>query len=165
MNLIAFCPNELFTNTKADLGNCLLDHDPKHQAQYKTSTCYQKHPWERTFYDKISKLMNDIDRQVRRGRERLNTKAPGETADVKDEQVERIVMIEKKIQELVEKVEAAGDEGKVEEAKQLMIESEKHKIELDLVKKGEDPLSQAERRMEVCEVCGILNCFILDSIF
>jgi len=67
--------------------------------------------------------MGDIDRQVRRGKDRLNTKAPGEMADAKDEQQERVVMIEKKIQELLGKVEIAGDDGKVEEAKAFMVEA------------------------------------------
>lgn len=102
---------------------------------------------------------------------RINTKLPGEQADVKDEQQERkififksntlgVVMIEKRIQELLDKVEEAGDDGKVEEAKAFMIEAEKHKVEMELVRRGEDPLSQADRRMEVCTTCGTIFSFI-----
>lgn len=35
--LVAFCPNELFTNTKADLGTCHLIHEQKLQVDYQAS--------------------------------------------------------------------------------------------------------------------------------
>jgi len=35
--LVAFCPNELFTNTKADLGTCSLLHETKLRATYQHS--------------------------------------------------------------------------------------------------------------------------------
>ena len=63
----------------------------------------------------------DLDRRVRRGRERLSqeVEVPPPTP-VLGEKSEQLTVLEEKIKNLLEQVEALGEAGKVDEAEALM---------------------------------------------
>lgn len=61
----------------------------------------------------------DLDRRVRRGRERLEVEVPP-PAPVPDEKSQQLSVLEEKIKNLLEQVEALGEAGKVDEAEALM---------------------------------------------
>lgn len=69
--LCAFCPHELFVNTRADLGPCLKTHDEELKKQYEKSSRFGKLGYEDDFERFLRSLLNDVERKIRRGMERL----------------------------------------------------------------------------------------------
>ena len=63
----------------------------------------------------------DLDRRVRRGRERLAQEVePAPAPPLSSEKSEQLSVLEEKIKNLLEQVEALGEAGKVDEAEALM---------------------------------------------
>lgn len=63
----------------------------------------------------------DLDRRVRRGRERLAQEVePPPPPPLSTEKAEQLSVLEEKIKNLLEQVEALGEAGKVDEAEALM---------------------------------------------
>ena len=63
----------------------------------------------------------DLDRRVRRGRERLAQEVePTPSPPLPVEKSEQLLVLEEKIKNLVEQVESLGEAGKVDEAEALM---------------------------------------------
>lgn len=63
----------------------------------------------------------DLDRRVRRGRERLAQEVePAPPTPLSAEKSEQLSVLEEKIKNLLEQVEALGEAGKVDEAEALM---------------------------------------------
>ena len=67
----------------------------------------------------------------------------------KEEREEKMVLLDVKIKELLQKVEEAGEEGRVQEATDLQAQVDKLQAELELVKQNKDGLNPTEKRMEV----------------
>lgn len=63
----------------------------------------------------------DLDRRVRRGRERLAQEVePTPAPPLSSEKSEQLSVLEEKIKNLLEQVESLGEAGKVDEAEALM---------------------------------------------
>ena len=63
----------------------------------------------------------DLDRKVRRGRERLEQEVePAPPPPISAEKAEQLSVLEQKIKNLLEQVESLGEAGKVDEAEALM---------------------------------------------
>lgn len=63
----------------------------------------------------------DLDRRVRRGRERLAQEVePAPPPPLTAEKSEQLSVVEEKIKNLLEQVESLGEAGKVDEAEALM---------------------------------------------
>lgn len=84
-HLVAFCPNELFMNTKVDLGRCVKIHDDKLSKEYHTSL---ERIYDDAFYEYLSKLVNDVERTIKRGHSRLD-----HTSDAVYDNVVLVVLI------------------------------------------------------------------------
>ena len=81
--LAAFCPNDLFFNTKSDLGArvsssllisigpCVKLHDEKLRIEFETSPDKDKYKFEEQFFGYVQKLVRDLDSRIRRSRDRL----------------------------------------------------------------------------------------------
>ncbi|KAG1248909.1 hypothetical protein G6F68_013602 [Rhizopus microsporus] len=69
--LVAFCPSQLFTNTKSDLGACDKIHNDRLKEKYQKSD-KSKYPYEAEFLDYLNKLISDLGRKIRQGNGRLN---------------------------------------------------------------------------------------------
>ncbi|KAG2232803.1 hypothetical protein BDF21DRAFT_416114 [Thamnidium elegans] len=153
--IVAFCPSQLFTNTKSDLGACDKIHNDRLKERYQKTADKNKYPYEAEFYDYLNKLISDLTRKIRQGNGRLNIQADDKAAEArKEEREEKIVLLDVKIKELLQKVEEAGEEGRVQEATELQNEVDKLQEELVMFKENADGASKAEKRMEVCDVCG-----------
>jgi hypothetical protein len=78
--LVAFCPHELFLNTKADLGTCSYAHDEKMKQQYQESDERERYrlQYEDRFFEHLERRVRELDRKIRRGNERLNLKGDEE---------------------------------------------------------------------------------------
>ncbi|KAF9360121.1 Luc7-like protein 3 [Mortierella sp. AD094] len=155
--LVKFCPNSLFTNTKSDLGNCDLVHDEKLREEYQNAPDKDSYRYEDDFFDYLTYLHNDLERKIRRGKERKDKEVDETLLNPrKDEKEERIVMLEQKIKDTLAKVEEAGEEGRVDEAQVLTDQVEKMQADLEHLKQNDDvnPIFRQENKMEVCHVCG-----------
>uniref|UniRef100_A0A0N5AYB9 Mre11_DNA_bind domain-containing protein n=1 Tax=Syphacia muris TaxID=451379 RepID=A0A0N5AYB9_9BILA len=182
--LVAFCPNEMFKNTKADLGFCPKIHDPALRTKYRQSSRFEKLGYEEDFLNKIRRLDDDVRRKIEKNERRLAVTQPvisaastssggeGETEAHRRQKeliAEQQSSLSAKISECMEKAETLGAQGKVDEAKEAVRQAEKFKQEraaLDrLLTQStnptnhiEDLANQLSKPMEVCQVCG---CFML----
>lgn len=78
--LVKFCPNDLFVNTKSDLGKCLKMHDDRLKQAYET---YDKKDKDKFVYKyslelltELEQLQTGVDRAIRRFGERMAMAMP-----------------------------------------------------------------------------------------
>uniref|UniRef100_A0A803LMI6 Luc7-like protein 3 n=1 Tax=Chenopodium quinoa TaxID=63459 RepID=A0A803LMI6_CHEQI len=158
--MVRFCPHDLFVNTRSDLGSCPRIHDQKLKESFENSPRHDSYVprFEAELAQFCEKLVADLDRKVRRGRERLDQEVePPPPPPISAEKAEQLSVLEDKIKNLLEQVESLGEAGKVDEAEALM-----RKVEILNVEKTaltQQPLSAAtmltqEKKMALCEICG-----------
>lgn len=158
--MVRFCPHDLFVNTRSDLGPCPRIHDPKLKESFENSPRHDSYVprFEAELTQFCEKLVADLDRKVRRGRERLEQEVePVPPPPISAEKAEQLSVLEQKIKNLLEQVESLGEVGKVDEAEALMRKVESLNAEKTLL--TQQPQSAAtmlaqEKKMALCEVCG-----------
>ncbi|KAK5914213.1 hypothetical protein CgunFtcFv8_008669 [Champsocephalus gunnari] len=158
--LCGFCPAELFTNTRSDLGPCEKIHDENLRITYEKSSRFMKEGYERDFLRYLQSLLAEVERRIRRGHARLalsqaqqNAGGPGPTG----KNDEKGQVLTEKIEDLVLQIEELGSEGRVEEAQGMMKLVEQLKDERELITSTPSTIESfaaQEKQMEVCEVCG-----------
>lgn len=119
--MCGFCPHDLFTNTRADLGTCDRIHDDEMREAYQKSKRFEKCGYEDNFLRYLKTILQDVERRIRRGQERLalnNTQ--NALSGNQPTQDERIELLTQRINELVRQAEELGCEGKVEEAQGVL---------------------------------------------
>ncbi|KAM4663787.1 luc7-like protein 3 isoform 1-T1 [Discoglossus pictus] len=158
--LCEFCPAELFTNTRSDLGPCEKIHDENLRKQYEKSSRYMKVGYERDFLRYLQSLLAEVERRIRRGHARLalsqSQQASGSVGPAGKNE-EKVQVLTDKIEGLLQQIEELGTEGKVEEAQGMMKLVEQLKEERELMKSTTSTIESfaaQEKQMEVCEVCG-----------
>ena len=159
--LIGYCPYQLLANTKADLGNCDKKvHDEAIRKQFRMEGADYSEEYEREFFFFLERLLSDLDRKYRRQRERLAIQPKEDLLQKlnphREEYLERVVVLENQLKELITKVEKAGLQGRVVEAQDLNIQVEKVKFELEKAHEEASPFMRQEKKMEVCDICGAL---------
>eukprot|EP00823_Brevimastigomonas_motovehiculus_P003722 TRINITY_DN2311_c0_g2_i1.p1 TRINITY_DN2311_c0_g2~~TRINITY_DN2311_c0_g2_i1.p1 ORF type:complete len:313 (-),score=77.92 TRINITY_DN2311_c0_g2_i1:203-1141(-) len=152
-DLVAFCPHQLFINTKSDLGTCEKEHDTALKREFQKQKESVRYSYETRFIRKLDELVDDIDRKIKRGQERLDTPSQQLTP----QQEEAATKTESEIKTLTQQMQALGEEGKVEESQSLMkmveeLQKKLREIKNSAVSTGKD----LEKRMRVCEICGAL---------
>ncbi|XP_007038381.2 PREDICTED: luc7-like protein 3 [Theobroma cacao] len=159
--MVRFCPHDLFVNTRSDLGPCPRVHDQKLKESFEKSPRHDAYvpKFEAELAQFCEKLVMDLDRRVRRGRERLAQEVePAPPAPVSAEKSEQLSVLEEKIKNLLEQVENLGESGKVDEAEALMRKVEvlnAEKTALTQQPQNDKVLMLAqEKKMALCEVCG-----------
>jgi len=167
--LVNFCPHDLFTNTKADLGACPKIHDDDMRHAYQTAPeGYKKSNCQDDFLRFCQKMLNDLSNKIKRAKERLlltqmeQAAANGITPQQQEEIEEKIKILTDKINVLVDQAEQAGIQGDVEEAQGLLKLCDQLKTERDELKQqiglkgtlGVDGQFGPPKAMEVCETCG-----------
>ncbi|ORY99147.1 hypothetical protein BCR43DRAFT_488796 [Syncephalastrum racemosum] len=153
--LVAFCPSQLFTNTKSDLGPCDKIHNDRLKEKYMNAPDKHKYHFEADFYDYLNRLVQELQSRIQKCKSRLNIQEDDKLAEQrKEEREERMVLIDVKIKEMLQRAEEAGEEGRVQEAANLTEEVEKLQTELSQLKENLDANDKSEKRMEVCQVCG-----------
>uniref|UniRef100_A0A8C5IFL4 LUC7 like 3 pre-mRNA splicing factor n=1 Tax=Junco hyemalis TaxID=40217 RepID=A0A8C5IFL4_JUNHY len=158
--LCGFCPAELFTNTRSDLGPCEKIHDENLRKQYEKSSRFMKVGYERDFLRYLQSLLAEVERRIRRGHARLalsqNQQSSGGGGPTGKNE-EKIQVLTDKIDVLLQQIEELGSEGKVEEAQGMMKLVEQLKEERELLRSTTSTIESfaaQEKQMEVCEVCG-----------
>ncbi|KAK0409369.1 hypothetical protein QR680_004498 [Steinernema hermaphroditum] len=134
--IAAFCPHELFVNTKADLGQCKLGEQP------------------------IRTSGDDMKRKIARHEERL---ALTQTAITPDDPAysklqEQIATLDHDIENLQKEASEAGAAGEIRKAQEFIersdrLQQERAKLKANLFS-GEPGRGKT---MEVCQICG---CFM-----
>ncbi|KAM7494628.1 hypothetical protein LguiB_029237 [Lonicera macranthoides] len=159
--MVRFCPHDLFVNTRSDLGACPKIHDPKLKESFEKSPRHDSYvpKFEAELAHFCEKLIMDLDRRVRRGRERLSqeVEVPPPTP-LLGEKSEQLTVLEEKIKNLLEQVEALGEAGKVDEAEALMRKVDLLNIEKTILSQQQPQndklLMLQEKKMALCETCG-----------
>eukprot|EP00249_Psilotum_nudum_P014646 c24937_g1_i2 orf=601-1671(+) len=160
-NLVRFCPHDLFVNTKSDLGPCPRLHDLKLKESFEQSSRHDMFVprFEAELAQFCEKLVQDLDRKVRRGRERIAQDVDlASLVPLPTEKAEQLATIEEKIRKLLEQSESLGEEGKVDEAQALMkkvdiLNAEKTLLMQQASNERGLVMSQ-EKKMALCEICG-----------
>ncbi|KAJ9678962.1 hypothetical protein PVL29_021007 [Vitis rotundifolia] len=159
--MVRFCPHDLFVNTRSDLGPCPRIHDQKLKESFEKSPRHDSYVprFEAELAQFCEKLVMDLDRRVRRGRERLAQEVEAAPpAPLSVEKSEQLSVLEEKIKNLLEQVEALGEAGKVDEAEALMRKVEMlnaEKTVLTQQPQNDKVLMLAqEKKMALCETCG-----------
>lgn len=70
--LVAYCPHDLFINTRADIGACEKVHDDRLVEEYRSSRRFGRMGYEEEFYRYMRSCVADVERRIKRGHERLN---------------------------------------------------------------------------------------------
>ncbi|KAJ1727429.1 splicing factor [Coemansia biformis] len=157
-HLVDFCPNQQFTNTKADLGPCNLVHDDRLREAYQKSSDRDRLGYESAFYDRLQQLTHDLQRRVRRALDRTTAEADEQLVNPhKEEKEERAIILDERIKLMVGQIEELGEAGQVEEAFAMYRHMERLKGDLDALRQRIDsvnPMFKNEKRLEVCDVCG-----------
>ncbi|KAJ9087939.1 splicing factor [Entomophthora muscae] len=156
--LVDFCPNDLFVNTKADLGPCRKVHDDRLKKDYQESKAKNRYPYEDSFASTLRLLINDLERKMRRAQEKLDAAFPEDALHSKKaEAEEKSVIIDEKIKSLLALAESAGEEGRITEAKIYTNQIELLQSELEKLKNGVPTATDdGSKHMEVCSICGAL---------
>ncbi|KAL5569916.1 hypothetical protein UlMin_026491 [Ulmus minor] len=159
--MIRFCPHDLFVNTRSDLGPCPRIHDQKLKESFEKSPRHDTYvpKFEAELAQFCEKLVMDLDRRVRRGRERLSQEVePAPPPPLSAEKSEQLSVLEEKIKNLLEQVETLGEAGKVDEAEALMRKVDalnNEKAVLTQQSQNDKVLMLAqEKKMALCEICG-----------
>lgn len=156
--LVRFCPHDLFVNTKSDLGPCPWIHDQKLKESFEQSSRHDLYVprFEADLAQFCEKLVQDCDRKVRRGRERIAQDVEiSSLLPMSAEKSEQLASYEEKMKKLLEQIECLGEEGKVDEAQALMKKVDLLNAEKTaLVANERGLLSSQEKKMALCEICG-----------
>ena len=168
--LVQYCPHDLFTNTKADLGACPNIHDDDLKTAFGDApTGYKKDKYQEDFLRFSQRMLSDVGNKIKRSKERLlldqreQLAANGITPQQQEEIEMKIEILSEKINGLVDNAEEAGNKGDVEEAQGILKLSDQLKEEREELKQsiglkapqlGPEGAFGPPKAMEVCETCG-----------
>lgn len=155
--ICGFCPHELFTNTKSDLGPCKQVHDDACKEDFQRSSKKHTFPYEREFISFLEKMVDDLDRKIRKGHERVDNQDEKLETPLSGEIAEKVSALSNRIQALLKQIEDLGEEGRVDESQQLMKVVDQLKTEKETIVSVQTTpivLSSQEKRMKICEICG-----------
>lgn len=152
-----------FQNTKSDMGNCPKRyHEEKLREKFLSEgTDKEREVYEMDYMGFLEKLVNDLERKLRRGKDRLESKPNDPTAalnPISDEIEEKRTILDLQIKEALAKVEEHGEEGRIQEAQEANERVDRLKAELERLRQmeAENPAYRLEKKMEVCTTCGAL---------
>lgn len=158
--LVDFCPYELFMNTKSDVGSCPYKvHDDIIKGEFEREGAEFRERYEQRFVNKLEELVADLEKKLRRGRERVEGQNASEASGHQNDEVEEEkVLIAAQIRDLLRKVEELGEEGRITEAKNMSLRAEQLKDQLEKLKQADSDSSvfRLERKLEQCETCGAM---------
>eukprot|EP00116_Pleurobrachia_bachei_P008180 sb/3468442/ len=170
--LVKFCPHDLFTNTRADLGTCKYPiHDQKIREVYRTSQRYKTMGYEAMMLRFLEGIVEDMEKKIRKQHERLehDERYMKQEQDKMDEgRMQKLEDLDKKIDMLLEKMSQAGAEGNVDQAQHMMKDVDFFRQEREKLKnakveepqrkvflvKQNVPFINEMKHMEVCTTCG-----------
>ncbi|KAG5832913.1 hypothetical protein ANANG_G00296240 [Anguilla anguilla] len=162
--LCGFCPAELFTNTRSDLGPCEKIHDENLKKMYEKSSRFMKDGYEREFLRYLQSLLAEVERRIRRATPAWRCRRRSRRLGVWG----RRLRMKKKPKLRGSGGGGPGHEGRVRpraEVEQLKDDRELLSSTPSVSSSSSPPLlgstpsaiesfASQEKQMEVCEVCG-----------
>lgn len=160
--LMDFCPYDLFTHTKNDLGQCKKKHDVYLRNMFienSNKDQYLKRYEEQLRYF-LEGIINDLHIKISKAKDRIE--APIQDSDkgncIKDE----IELSSRKIESLLIEVDRLGEVGMITESEAVM-----RQIDFLIDKKKSllvqlEALQVKDQQLKVCDVCGALQS-VLDN--
>eukprot|EP01099_Mayorella_cantabrigiensis_P002168 TRINITY_DN194_c0_g1_i4.p1 TRINITY_DN194_c0_g1~~TRINITY_DN194_c0_g1_i4.p1 ORF type:complete len:216 (-),score=49.21 TRINITY_DN194_c0_g1_i4:767-1327(-) len=118
--ICGFCPHDLFTNTRSDLGVCPYIHDELCRDEWEKFSKKSQYPYEAEFYAYLERIISDLDRKIKRGLERLDHQGETPSTPLTKETEEKIDALRERIVVLLKQVETLGEEGRLEESQALL---------------------------------------------
>ena len=162
------CPHDIFVNTKMDLGPCKKVHSES------LKTDFNNHPRCKDMFDHLlerefSRHISEIDRVIKRGRQRVEDENKIEALYDPEKNVE-VVNINKQISRAISDAEQESEKDNIDRAQDLVLIhleellGQKKRIisrladdkKVQLLKAG----ANNQKKLRVCDICG---CFL--SIF
>lgn len=187
--IVQFCPHDLFTNTKADLGTCGKIHDDALKTKFQEEDeqgSYKKGQYIDDFLRFCQRMLSDLSSRIKRAKERLALTQEKEErfreqmaqqaaeagTGINKEADEKILLLSEKITALVAEAETAGCNGNVEQAQGLLKLSDQLREERDQIRKsltmsGQNiPGAHALReeyaaQQKAMEVCDTCGAFLI----
>lgn len=116
--LVKFCPHDLFVNTRADLGQCPKLHDDEAKRLYENARPgARKRQYEDDFLRFCNNMINEVDRKIQKGKQRLLLMNKGEGGPVYVSKFqEQLNNLNARIKKLLNEAEEAGHRGDVDQA-------------------------------------------------
>jgi len=146
--LCGLCPYELFMNTKMDLGICDQVHSSPLRQEYEECRKRKDYGYERLLEKTLEQYIFDCDRKIEKARRRLENQETDQIGDTAASQ----------ITELLTKAETLGEEGRVDEAKELLNKVEQLKQqkppEQIVIPIIGDITTTQQQKLRVCDICG-----------
>mmetsp|Transcript_40314 Transcript_40314/g.95794 ORF Transcript_40314/g.95794 Transcript_40314/m.95794 type:complete len:322 (+) Transcript_40314:134-1099(+) len=153
-DLCGLCPYSLFKNTRSDLGICKWEVHGDEQVKEQWSKLEEKekarYPYEHELMTELEQLVREMDRKIARAKDRAEKESAPRPLSEADKKA--LDDLDAKMKEALEKAEKLGEEGDVDGAQVFSQQAE------SLAKQKETQyrqLTQPERTMSVCEVCGV----------
>ncbi|EER17456.1 conserved hypothetical protein [Perkinsus marinus ATCC 50983] len=121
--LVDFCPNDLFVNTRADMGMCNKEHCEYTKSRFdKWEDCAEK----RAVVDKYSRellsfleyLETQLAHKIRRGKARVSAEIPD--IEVPPQNKEQIEELKGRIHGIVKEAEELAEKGRIVESEKKM---------------------------------------------
>lgn len=159
--LVEYCPHELFTNTKSDLGPCDKEHDEKAKQAWNALSAQEQ--WSYGYHHDMQrfceKLIGQMDAKIRRGERRAEevsgpVEPQGVDSATKTAQSEQIEAIERRIQELMAEMDQLAEQGEVDAIDGMVEKVDRLKEEKTELLKAGGMLAQENKKMRVCDICG-----------
>jgi len=174
--LVAFCPYLQFDDTRADIGPCHRKHEEYFRMTYNREAKERtKAKYERRLLKLLRDMIVQLDSKIARDKERLGVEEQEKKAEAEapiapvlpqraekvfsSAQKERLDSIDEEIREKQLSMEHFGNEGRVEEAQELLAEVEFLRREKEIIhdkarKQAGWTTTEQSRFLRVCEVCG-----------
>jgi hypothetical protein len=128
------------------------------RKQYQEATkCPRKLDIENEFIRFISSMIQEVDRKIQKGRQRLDLMNSKLEQRPLSKQAEAVANINDKISKIIREAEEAGTRGDVDQAQNLMGLCEKLKEDKDSLIKQYESCGfnfSEQKEMEVCNICA-----------
>lgn len=138
--MVKFCPHDLFVNTRADLGVCPRIHDEEAKRLYEEARpSVRKRHFEDEFLRFSNHMLNEVDRKITKGKQRLMLMNKGDNPPVYvSKYQEQLNNMNARIKKLIGEAEEAGNRGDVDQAQGLMTLCDQLKEEKDALVQQHD---------------------------
>lgn len=158
--LVGFCPNELFKNTKRELGPCQFLHNDHVQQEFEDHP--EAEELRRKYEQRLRAFLEDIVREADRWieREKRNAQKPVEVPNVDalltEEEKEQIEKLNQAAADLIARSEKDAEEGNFAASEQKTAHAMQAKASAESLKERRlQAYVKREEMGSICDVCGI----------
>ncbi|VDK43050.1 unnamed protein product [Anisakis simplex] len=154
--LLGCCPHEILADTRLEsFVACHKVHESAHKADFENAQKEKDHFYDVDVFDRLEEAVRVVDKEIERTKEKLKRDCENETDQAEILKTQKIGELGEKIGTTIVKMEALGNEGKVDEAMELSKTIEElKKRKKDLENDMRTVLNTPQVRLRVCEMCS-----------